>query len=56
MTTEKPEGSTHTRDGEFYRVTDKVQYLEYGEWNDCKDAYDLTGWLEELTAITGNDT
>ena len=46
-----PEGTTHTRDGDFYKVTEKVQYFEHQEWHDCKDAYDLHGWLHELKAV-----
>lgn len=55
MATYTPPGATHTRDGDFYRVASKVQYFDYGEWNDCADPFDKAGWLEELDAIEGDD-
>ena len=48
---EIPADATHERDGDLYKVGEKVQYLEYGEWHDCKDCLDLTGWLEELRPL-----
>ena len=47
--------ATHTRDGDFYRVTNKVQYFEHQEWFDCKDCFDLSGWLDELEPLNTAD-
>ena len=46
-----PNDATHSRDGDFYRVTNKVQYFEHQEWIDCKDCFDLSGWLDELEPL-----
>ena len=49
---DRPEGTTHTSEGCFYKVTDHaVFYFEYGEWNLCDDADNLEGWLEELVPV-----
>ena len=52
MGSEIPEGATHTRDDDFYKVSYKVQFFGFGQWNDCKHANDIDGWLEELTPIS----
>ncbi len=53
MNNEIPPDATHTRDGDIYRVTSKVEYYCRIEslWFNCKDRYDLTGWLAELTPL-----
>jgi len=52
MQQEVPEGATHVRDkDQFYKVTNKVQYFEYGVWNDAVDCFDFSGWLDEIKEI-----
>jgi hypothetical protein len=44
-----PHGATHKRDGDqFYRVTNKVQFFDYGMWNDVINCHDVDDWLKEL--------
>lgn len=46
-----PEGTTHTRDGDFYKVDSRVHYFENGEWALCDKCDDLAGWLDELEPV-----
>jgi hypothetical protein len=52
-----PEGATHTRDGDYYKVGHKVQCLEfgkYGEWVDCNEPFEIAWWLDDLTPISND--
>jgi hypothetical protein len=48
-----PEGATHTRDEDFYRISDRVQtfHTDAQEWRDCQHPEDLEYWEKELTPI-----
>lgn len=44
-------GATHHRKGDIFKVTNKVQCWEFGEWVNCENHLDVSDWLKELTEI-----
>jgi hypothetical protein len=48
---DRPSEATHERDGDYYRVTNKVQFWQFGYWNDCDNCFDVDGWRQELNKL-----
>lgn len=50
-----PSGTTHTRDGDSYKVGTIVECFDHGEWVSCDNAWEVDDWLEELTPVNPED-
>ena len=47
----KENNATHHRQGDIYKVTEKVECWDLGRWVETENCRDLKGWLRELTEI-----